>query len=118
MQPLNLDVIFMRNWDPLLSENADSPSHPHSNPTKVYSSDPSSSSKPCAWEKDWADVRAVAKHVGIPDQQVKMVDLSREYWGRVFEPAVKVWAEGRTPNPDIACNRCLVSSVLNPPNRC
>lgn len=34
------------------------------------------------------------------------VDLSREYWLQVFEPALDQWAQGVTPNPDVACNRC------------
>ncbi|KAG8834441.1 hypothetical protein FRC17_008807 [Serendipita sp. 399] len=30
------------------------------------------------------------------------VDLSKEYWNRVFEPALEVWSHGQTPNPDIS----------------
>lgn len=33
------------------------------------------------------------------------VDLSREYWTRVFEPALELWEAGHTPNPDIWCNK-------------
>lgn len=33
------------------------------------------------------------------------MDLSREYWAEVFQPALDVYAAGETPNPDIACNR-------------
>lgn len=33
------------------------------------------------------------------------VDLSREYWLRVFEPCLSMWEEGYTPNPDIWCNK-------------
>jgi len=97
----------MRNWDPLLSENQDREDSPRS--TLSYSSNTASSSKPnlspCSWEKEWRDVQAVAKHVGIPDNKVRLVDLSKQYWSKVFEPAVRVWEEGGTPNPDVACNR-------------
>jgi len=107
----------MRNWDPLLSENPSSESS--SRPTLSYSSDPSSSSKqantsPCAWQTDWQDVQAVTKHIGIPPEKVQLVDLSKEYWGRVFEPAVRVWEEGGTPNPDVACNKWVGASVACP----
>lgn len=33
------------------------------------------------------------------------VDLSREYWNRVFEPSLRMWEMGETPNPDVWCNR-------------
>ena len=39
---------------------------------------------------------------GIP---VELVDLSREYWVDVFEPAIGQWSDGTTPNPDVTCNR-------------
>ncbi|QRW14255.1 tRNA (5-methylaminomethyl-2-thiouridylate)-methyltransferase [Ceratobasidium sp. AG-Ba] len=32
-------------------------------------------------------------------------DFSREYWNRVFTPALDAWTDGRTPNPDVFCNR-------------
>lgn len=96
--PLNLSVLFMRNWDPLLSENADDL------PVSLSYGIPATHS-PCAWERDWEDVRRVCAHVGIPQSDIKLVDLSREYWTRVFEPAIAVWEAGQTPNPDVACNR-------------
>lgn len=110
-QPVSLNVLFMRNWDPLLSEFA-----PPSDPSSKSSSSLadlsySSGSKKgkgksvCAWEKDWEDVRRVCKHLGIPDKRVRMVDFSKEYWTRVFEPCVGVWEDGGTPNPDVMCNR-------------
>lgn len=38
-------------------------------------------------------------------RSIVQIDLSREYWLRVFEPAISDWAGGVTPNPDISCNR-------------
>jgi tRNA-specific 2-thiouridylase len=110
--PLNLSVIFMRNWDPLLSESSDE--HDGDNgyghgASLSYGSNSILQGKPnmspCEWERDWADVRRVCAHVGVPERDVRLVDLSREYWSRVFEPAVAVWEAGNTPNPDVACNR-------------
>lgn len=33
------------------------------------------------------------------------MDLSQQYWTRVFEPSLQLWEKGQTPNPDIWCNR-------------
>jgi tRNA U34 2-thiouridine synthase MnmA/TrmU len=92
----------MRNWDSLLSEQAINDN------TLDLSYAPSSSSKnghQCEWERDWADVQATTKHLRIPEERVRMVDFTKEYWTRVFEPAVGVWEGGGTPNPDVDCNR-------------
>ena len=115
----------MRNWDPLLSESPpDDATENHRQPTSLaYSSQASSSSSPpssrptfspCSWEKDWEDVRAVCRHVGIPSDRVRLVDLSRDYWTRVFQPAINIWERGGTPNPDVACNRYVCSFHAQP----
>jgi len=102
----------MRNWDSLLSESAED----QAETSYAYSSDPSSSKgpnmSPCGWQKDWESVQRVCAHVGIPEHRVRLVDLSREYWTRVFEPAINVWQEGGTPNPDVACNREIKFGAL------
>lgn len=103
--PLNLSVLFMRNWDPLLSENADEL------PLSLSYGTPATHS-PCSWERDWEDVKRVCKHVGIPQSDIRLVDLSKEYWTRVFEPAIAVWEAGQTPNPDVACNREIKFGAL------
>jgi hypothetical protein len=107
-QDLNLSVMFMHNWDPLLSENASTSSPPQSPISLSYNTPTSSSTpnlSPCQWQVDLRDVQRVAAHVGIPEQDVKMVDLTKEYWTDVFEPALGVWEAGGTPNPDVSCNR-------------
>lgn len=81
--------------------------------------------KGCEWEEDWEDVRKVSHHVGIPCEMVNpavllidsilnymQVDLTKEYWNRVFDPALHAWSKGRTPNPDVSCNRFAVPLVL------
>lgn len=90
----------MRNWDPLLSEQQTSGQELDLN----YASS-SNSGHQCEWERDWADVRATTRHLRIPEDRVRMVDFTKEYWTRVFEPAVGVWEGGGTPNPDVDCNR-------------
>lgn len=96
----------MRNWDPLLSEQQ----NPDDTLDLSYASSSTSTSgnghgHQCEWERDWADVQATTKHLRIPDERVRMVDFTKEYWTRVFEPAVGVWEGGGTPNPDVDCNR-------------
>lgn len=111
-QPVDINVIFMRNWDSTLSENNDD-----AQPTSyAYSSYPSSSKtqpqSPCGWQRDWEMVQKVCAHVGIPEHRIRLVDLSKEYWTRVFEPALSVWENGGTPNPDVACNREIKFGAL------
>ena len=56
----------------------------------------------CSAEEDWADVRSVCDLIGIP---YYAVNFSREYWDRVFSYFLKEYQAGRTPNPDVLCNR-------------
>lgn len=64
--------------------------------------DEHSSDVGCEWKKDWEDVQLVCKQLSIP---CKLVDLSKQYWNRVFEPSLRAWESGETPNPDVWCNR-------------
>ncbi|WVQ95428.1 tRNA (5-methylaminomethyl-2-thiouridylate)-methyltransferase [Kwoniella sp. CBS 9459] len=116
--PIDIDVIFMKNWDPLLSESSTSQSHSNPGYSLSYPSSSSSpppttgSDSPCSWERDWNDVRSVSRAIGISSDRVKMVDLSKEYWSRVFEPSINVWERGGTPNPDVDCNREIKFGAL------
>ncbi|RMG52056.1 MAG: tRNA 2-thiouridine(34) synthase MnmA [Gammaproteobacteria bacterium] len=56
----------------------------------------------CAAEADLRDARAVCERLGIP---LHTVNFSHEYWDRVFEYFLAEYRAGRTPNPDIMCNR-------------
>ena len=56
----------------------------------------------CTAENDWNDVREVCEIIGIP---YYAVNFSREYWDRVFSYFLKEYRAGRTPNPDVLCNR-------------
>ncbi|WVQ63448.1 tRNA (5-methylaminomethyl-2-thiouridylate)-methyltransferase [Kwoniella botswanensis] len=107
--PLNLDVIFMRNWDPLLSE---SPSSRADDPSYSLSYQSSNTKSGCQWEKDWNDVISLTRSIGISQDKVRLVDLSKEYWSRVFEPSINVWEGGGTPNPDVDCNREIKFGAL------
>jgi len=56
----------------------------------------------CGAEQDAADARAVAERLGI---EFHARNLSAEYWEEVFECFLAELSAGRTPNPDILCNR-------------
>ena len=56
----------------------------------------------CTAETDWADVREVCDKIGIPYYSV---NFAKEYWDRVFSYFLKEYKAGRTPNPDVLCNR-------------
>ncbi|TPX67858.1 hypothetical protein SpCBS45565_g03467 [Spizellomyces sp. 'palustris'] len=73
-----VEGVYMRNWDER-DENGVCPS-----------------------EEDWKDVLRVCDKLGIKSHRV---DFSKEYWINVFDAFLENLAMGRTPNPDIACNR-------------
>ncbi len=56
----------------------------------------------CAAHEDAEDAQAVAKKLGIT---LHLRNFSAEYWDHVFENFLAEYRAGRTPNPDILCNR-------------
>jgi tRNA-specific 2-thiouridylase len=56
----------------------------------------------CTAAQDFQDARAVAGVLGMP---LHRVDFSREYRDRVFAHFLAEYEAGRTPNPDVLCNR-------------
>ncbi len=56
----------------------------------------------CRAEDDRRDAVAVCGRLGIP---IHFRDFSSEYWAGVFEHFLAEYAAGRTPNPDVLCNR-------------
>ncbi len=56
----------------------------------------------CRAEDDRRDAVAVSGVLGLP---IKFRDFSREYWDGVFTHFLAEYASGRTPNPDVLCNR-------------
>ena len=56
----------------------------------------------CEWEEDRFVAEMVARKIGIP---FYFIDLSREYRQRVVDYMFDEYAHGRTPNPDVLCNR-------------
>ena len=56
----------------------------------------------CTGEEDFSDVRRVANQIGVPYYSV---NFAKEYLDRVFSYFLSEYEAGRTPNPDVLCNR-------------
>ncbi len=56
----------------------------------------------CPWLDDSNDAMLIAEKLGIPFQTV---DLSKEYHSRIIDYMFNEYENGRTPNPDVLCNR-------------
>lgn len=66
-------------------------------------------SKECPWLDDSNDAMIVAQHLGIPFQAI---DLSAEYKSRIVDYMFSEYQRGRTPNPDVLCNREIKFDVF------
>ena len=59
-------------------------------------------SNECPWLEDSNDALIISQKLGIPFQ---VIDLSKEYKKRIVDYMFREYKEGRTPNPDILCNK-------------
>ncbi|WP_159020506.1 tRNA 2-thiouridine(34) synthase MnmA [Algibacter sp. L3A6] len=66
-------------------------------------------SNECPWLDDSNDAMLVAEKLGIPFQTV---DLSEEYKERIVDYMFNEYEKGRTPNPDVLCNREIKFDVF------
>ena len=82
--------LFMRNWD--TSINGD------------ILGNPNLDNNICPQEQDYNDALEVCKKIGIP---LHRIDFVKEYWDNVFEYFLDELKKGRTPNPDIMCNKYI-----------
>jgi len=67
-------------------------------------------SNECPWLEDSNDAMLVAEKLGIPFQ---VVDLSEEYKERIVNYMFREYEFGRTPNPDVLCNREIKFDVFS-----
>jgi tRNA-specific 2-thiouridylase len=56
----------------------------------------------CTATEDFEDVRQVCDQIGIP---YYTVNFTKQYWDRVFTYFLEEYKRGRTPNPDVMCNK-------------
>lgn len=87
-QGYDVICVFMRNWDSAL--NNDILGNPHNDDAI------------CPQEEDYNDAVRVAEHLGL---EIRRVDFIKEYWDHVFTYFLEEYGKGRTPNPDILCNK-------------
>ena len=63
----------------------------------------------CPAEQDADDARRVAAQIGLP---IHTRNFAAEYWDDVFQGFLEEYRIGRTPNPDILCNREIKFKVF------
>ena len=87
--------LFMRNWDAALNNDV------LGNPTL--------NNNICPQEQDYNDALNVCKSLNIP---LHRIDFVKEYWDDVFTYFLDELKKGRTPNPDIMCNKYIKFSAF------
>ncbi len=85
-----VEGLFMRNWDSAINNDV--------------LGNPDLSKDICPQEEDYSDALKVAKHLGI---KLHRHDFIQEYWDNVFTYFIDEYKKGRTPNPDILCNKYI-----------
>lgn len=84
-QGYQVEGLFMKNWE--------------EDDTETY----------CSATQDIADAQSVCDKLGIP---LHTVNFASEYWDNVFANFLSEYQAGRTPNPDILCNREIKFKVF------
>lgn len=81
----DVEGIFMKNWDE------------------------DDGTEYCTAVEDLEDAEQIAAHLDIP---LHTINFAAEYWDDVFEDFLAEYRAGRTPNPDVLCNRHIKFSVF------
>ena len=75
-QGFDVECVFMKNWE--------------------------GESDQCTAEEDYKDALAACNSIDIP---IRSTNFSNEYWDGVFKNFIDEYSKGRTPNPDVLCNK-------------
>lgn len=86
-QGYNVIALFMRNWD-----------------STINGEDYENNDIICPQERDYNDALKVCETLNIP---LHRVDFIKEYWDYVFKYFLNELEKGRTPNPDLLCNKYI-----------
>lgn len=86
----NVIGLFMRNWDSSINND--------------IKGNPDIDEPICTQEQDYNDALKVCEQLDIP---LHRVDFIKEYWDHVFSYFLEELKKGRTPNPDILCNKYI-----------
>ena len=89
-QGYNVIGLFMRNWDSTINND--------------FLGNPDLNNDICPQEKDYNDALSVCNKINIP---LYRVDYVKEYWDYVFTYFLEELKKGRTPNPDVMCNKYI-----------
>ena len=89
-QGYDVEGLFMRNWDSTLNNDI------NGNPTL--------NNNICTQEQDYNDALNICKKLDI---KLHRIDFVKEYWDYVFTYFLDELKKGRTPNPDIMCNKYI-----------
>jgi len=82
--------LFMRNWDAALNNDIEG--------------NPTFNENICPQEQDYNDAKELCDILGI---ELHRVDFIKEYWDDVFTYFLEELKKGRTPNPDLMCNKYI-----------
>jgi tRNA-specific 2-thiouridylase len=82
--------LFMRNWDSSINND--------------FLGNPTLNNDICTQEQDYNDALEVCKRLNI---SLHRIDFIKEYWDYVFTYFLDELKKGRTPNPDIMCNKYI-----------
>lgn len=89
-QGYDVEAMFMRNWDSATNND--------------ILGNPDLGEDVCPQEKDYQDAVKVAEKLNV---KLHRVDFIEEYWDNVFQYFIAEYKAGRTPNPDIMCNKYI-----------
>lgn len=89
-QGYEVEALFMRNWDSAINND--------------FLGNPDLAEDVCPQEQDYMDAQDVADKLGIV---LHRHDFVKEYWDDVFKFFLDELKKGRTPNPDILCNKYI-----------
>lgn len=85
-----VEGLFMRNWDATLNND--------------IKGNPTLGGEICPQEQDYNDAKELCRELDIP---LHRVDFIKEYWDYVFTYFLEELKKGRTPNPDLLCNKYI-----------
>lgn len=86
----DVEGLFMRNWDSMINNDIDG--------------NPNLNNNICPQEEDYNDALKTCEILGI---KLHRVDFIKEYWDYVFMYFLEELKKGRTPNPDLLCNKYI-----------
>ena len=89
-QGYDVEAMFMRNWDSATNND--------------ILGNPDIDDDLCPQEKDYQDAVKVCEQLNV---KLNRIDFIEEYWNTVFTYFLNEYKSGRTPNPDIMCNKYI-----------